>query len=427
MKILIKNGRIIDPSQSLDKKEDILVVDGKIEKIGKISVSDGVIFDAKERIVAPGFIDMHTHLREPGFEDKETIETGTKAAIKGGFTTVCAMPNTEPACDSQAQVRFILDKAKASARAAVLPIGAITKGRKGEYLSEMRDLKDAGCVAISDDGSSVENAMLMRKAMEYASMVGLVVISHCEVQELAKHGVMNEGYWSMVLGLNPIPKEAESLMVERDIELAELTGAKLHIAHVSVKRSVEAIRRGKKRGVNVTAEVTPHHLTLTDEELKNYDTNFKVNPPLRTKEDIEALKDGLKDGTIDVIATDHAPHLESEKEKEFDFAPFGMIGLETAFSLCVKELIEKKYLTWSELIEKFTIAPSRILGYDRGSLKPGKIADIVVIDPSRDWVYEKQGICSKSFNSPFIGWQLPSVITDVFVGGRAVVRDGKAR
>ncbi|MGB2630367.1 MAG: dihydroorotase [Candidatus Omnitrophota bacterium] len=426
MQILIKNGRIIDPSSDLDKKGDILIDKGKINRIGgTINANADTVIEAKGKIIAPGLVDMHAHLREPGGEDRETIETGLMAAVKGGFTTVCAMPNTDPPCDGQTQVKFLLERAGQVKLANLLPIGTITRKREGKELAEMAELKEAGCPGVSDDGASVEDTALMRRALEYASMVDLLVISHCEDKALAEDGVMNEGYWSTVLGLAPAPAEAESLIVERDIRLAELAGARLHIAHVSVAESVEAVRQAKKRGVRVTAEVTPHHLALKDEDLKTYDTNMKVNPPLRSGEDVKALKQGLKDGTIDVIATDHAPHLVNEKEKEFDYAPFGMIGLETALSLCFMTLVKEGYLDWNGLIQKMALNPARILKHDRGTLQEGAPADIVIIDPEKKWVYKKEEILSRSANSPFIGKEMESGVTEVLVNGRVVVRDGK--
>lgn len=426
MSILIKNGRIIDPALKWDKVSDMLIENGKIAKIGTgIAAKTDETIDAGGKIVCPGFVDLHTHLREPGREDKETVDTGTRAAIAGGFTTVCAMPNTDPACDNQSVVKFILAKAAAANLANVLPVGAITKGRAGKEMTEMMELKEAGCLAVSDDGDSVSDPGVMRRAMEYASMAGLVVMAHCEDKALAKDGVMHEGLWSSVLGLKPQPAIAESLIVERDIELAKISGAKLHISHVSAKESVEIIREAKKRGINVTAETTPHHFTLKDEDLKGYDTNYKVNPPLRGAEDIAAIKNALKEGVIDAIATDHAPHLESEKEKEFDFAPFGMIGLETALSLAVTELVEKNILDWPGLIAKLASNPCRILGYSRGTIAEGAVADVTIIDPSKEWVFRKEDIKSKSSNSPFIGRKMKAVVTDVIVGGRTVLRDRK--
>ncbi|MFC1479999.1 dihydroorotase [Candidatus Omnitrophota bacterium] len=426
MRILIKNGRIIDPLQNIDKKGDVLIEKGKVVQVGgTIKAKDVETINAAGKIVAPGFVDMHAHLREPGREEVETIETGLRAAVCGGFTTVCAMPNTDPPCDGQAHVRFLLDRAQEVKLAKILPVGTITKGREGKQIAEMGELKEAGCLALSDDGSSVEDAALLRRALEYASMVDLLVISHCEDKALAGDGVMNEGYWSTVLGLKPIPAEAESTIVERDIRLAELAGARIHIAHVSTAESVEIIRSAKKRGVKVTAEVTPHHFTLTDEDVKTFDTCMKVNPPLRSAEDVKALRKALADGTIDVIATDHAPHLENEKEKEFDYAPFGMIGLETALSLSVMKLVGEGGLDWPKLIRKLSTNPSQVLKYDRGTLKKDAVADIVVIDPEREWTYSRENIKSRSSNSPFIGWKMKAQVTDVICGGRVVLKEGE--
>lgn len=425
MNILIKKGRIIDPKNEVDMTGDILIEKGKIAKVGKaISAKDAEVIQADGKIVAPGFIDMHTHLREPGRESAETIETGMRAAAIGGFTTVSAMPNTEPACDSQAHVKFLLDRAREAGLGNILPVGSITKKREGLQMSEMSELKEAGCLAVSEDGDSVSDASLMRRAMEYASMVNLLVISHCEDKALSSGGVMHEGYWSTVLGLKGIPAESESTIVERDVRLAEMTGARLHIAHVSTAESVEIIRSAKKRGVKVTAEVTPHHFTLKDENVKTFDANMKVAPPLRSKEDVRALKEGLKDGTIDVIATDHAPHLENEKEKEFDYAPFGMIGLETALPLSA-ELIGEKVLDWPTLIKKLSSAPAQILQYKRGSLKEGETADIVIIDPDKEWTYDRERIKSRSTNSPFIGKKMKSMATCVIVGGKIIVKESE--
>lgn len=419
MKILIKNGRIIDPSRSMDEKGDILVENGKIVVSGG-NVKGGAekTINAEGKIVSPGFVDMHTHLREPGREDSETLETGLSAAIAGGFTAVSAMPNTDPACDNQAQVKFLMEKAAQLGLARVIPVSAITMGRRGEQITEMGDLKEAGSPAVSDDGDSVMDAEVMRRAMEYAAMTDMLTICHCEDKALAGEGVMHEGYWSTVLGMKPIPAEAESIMVERDIRIAALTGARLHIAHVSTGQSVEMIRRAKKAGIQVTAEATPHHFSLTDADLKTYDTNFKVNPPLRSEEDVRAVKKGLADGTIEVIATDHAPHPVQEKEREFDYAPFGMIGLETALSLAVMRLVDEGHLDWQGLISALSTAPCRILKNKGGTLGNGAPADITIIDPLAEWVYEKKNIRSLSKNSPFIGWKLKAKITHVMVGGR---------
>lgn len=419
MKILIKNGKVIDPSQKRNGVADILIDNKKIIKIEKnIKAKADKVIDARGKIVTPGFIDMHTHLREPGEENKETIATGARAAIYGGFTTVCAMPNTIPACDNAAQIQFVLEKAAQTGWANVLAIGAITKNRLGKEMTEMAEMQQLGCVAVSDDGGSVDDTKLLRRAMEYAAMLNLPVICHCEDKNLFGKGVAHEGYWSTTLGLRGIPTEAESIIVGRDIQLAELTGAHLHVAHVSTAQSVDLIRQAKKRGVKITAEATPHHFTLTDEALQNYDTNCKVNPPLRSRADVKAICKGLKDDTIDVIATDHAPHLQVDKEKEFDYAPFGLIGLETALSLAIINLIDKKILTWSELINKLSCNPNKILRLNKGTLKPGAIADITIIDPKKTWVYTKDQIKSKSHNSPFIDWEMKGKVEVVLLAGK---------
>ena len=426
MDILIKNGRIIEPRNNIDKKGDILIEKGKIVKIGgAIQTKAKIVVNADGKIVAPGFVDMHTHLREPGREDAETIDTALRAAVSGGFLAVSAMPNTDPPCDGQAHVKFLLERAAGLHLAKIIPVGTITKGRAGEKLTEMKELREAGCLAVSDDGDSVYDTDLMRRAMEYASMTDLLVISHCEDKSLAGDGVMNEGYTSTVLGLVPIPAEAESMIVARDIQLAELTGARLHIAHVSTAASVAIIKRAKEKGVNITAEVTPHHIALTEQAIKTFDTNLKVNPPLRSEEDVPALKDALKSGVIDVIATDHAPHPGNDKEKEFNYAPFGMIGLETALSIAVMVLIDEGYLDWPELIKKLSVNPSAIMKYEGPVLEEGAEADVIIIDPEKEWVYEKEKVRSKSGNSPFIGSKMKAQVTDVIRGGKMILRDGK--
>lgn len=424
--ILIKNGRVIDPENKQDGIFDVLVKSGKIAKIGRnIKTNADEIIDAKEKIVAPGLVDMHVHLREPGREDKETIFTGVKAAVKGGFTSIACMPNTTPVCDNQTIVKFILDEAKRVSLANVFPIGAITKGREGRELAEIAELKESGCVALSDDGDSILNTALMRRACEYASSFDLPITVHCEDKALSEGGVMNEGFISTLLGLKGIPNKAESVIIQRDLELAEMAEARIHIAHVSTREGVDLIRIAKSKGIKVTAETTPHHLALTDACCKTFDTNTKVNPPLRAKEDVDALKAGLKDGTIDVIASDHAPHLESEKDIEFDKAPFGIIGLETALAIAMTELVYSKTLTWPEIIYKMSVNPSKILGLDRGNLQEGKIADITIIDPQKKWVYKKDGIASKASNSPFLGWTFKGLATDVIVGGRILMGGAK--
>lgn len=406
--ILIKNGRVIDPASNLDEITDILIEKGKISKIGKIQDSRQKgfeIIDAKGKVVVPGLIDMHVHLREPGYEYKETIKTGTEAARVGGFTAVCPMPNTNPVNDSRAVTEFILEKAKAEGSTDVYPIGAISKGLRGEELSEMGELVEAGCRALSDDGKSVMNSELMRRAMEYAKALGIPIISHCEDINLSKGGVMNEGFTSTELGLQGIPNAAEEVAVARDILLAEITGVNLHIAHVSTKGSVRLIREAKERGVRVTAETCPHYFILSEDAVRGYDPDTKVNPPLRTIEDIMAVKEGLKDGTIDVIATDHAPHALSEKMVEFDYAPFGIVGLETALSLSLR-LVDEGILTLKDLIEKISLNPSKILRLEKGRLKIGYDADITIIDMNQEVTVDPMKFRSKGRNTPFKGLTL---------------------
>ncbi|MGH7806522.1 MAG: dihydroorotase [Thermodesulfobacteriota bacterium] len=424
MKILIKEGRLIDPSEKLDKTGNILLEDGKIKgypsdtkKLEKEPATK--VIDAQGMIVAPGFIDMHVHLREPGFEYKETIRTGCEAAAAGGFTSVVCMPNTNPVNDNASVTEYILLKARTEGIVNVFPIGAITKGEKGETLAEIGEMWEAGCVGISDDGHSVMNSRVMRHAMEYVKAFGVPVISHAEDIDLSGHGVMNEGFTSTVLGLRGIPNASEEVMVARDITLAELTGAHLHIAHVSTAGAVRLIRDAKKRGVKVTAEATPHHFTLTDRAILNYDTNAKVNPPIRGQGDVEAIREGLKDGTIDVIATDHAPHSEDEKKVEFDLAPFGISGLETGLPLALK-LVQDGVLTLPELIRKLTINPAKIIRINRGTLKVGSVADVVVFDPNRPITVDRNKFRSKGKNSPFHGWQLSGSVLHTIVGGKVV-------
>jgi dihydroorotase len=414
VRVHIQNGRIIDPSQDMDTVGDIVIDDGKIQevitqkskqKLYDKNSEDCKIIDASSMIVIPGLIDMHVHLREPGFEHKETIKTGTMAAVKGGFTTVCCMPNTFPVNDNASVTEFIKRKASQEGYCMVLPIGAITKGQKGEELAEIGTMRKEGCVAFSDDGQPVMNSLIMRRALEYSKAFNVPVISHSEDLSLSEGGVMNEGLLSVTLGLRGSPAEAEQIMIFRDIVLAELTGGKLHIAHVSTKGSVDIIRNAKKRGVHVTAETCPHYFSITEDAVKGYDTNAKVNPPLRTAQDVEAIKEGLRDGTIDVIATDHAPHHRDEKLREFDMAPSGISGLETALGLSLR-LVGSHILTLSQLIEKMALNPARILQIDKGTLRVGSDADVVIIDEKKEYTVETQKFISKGKNTPFNRWDL---------------------
>ncbi|MBI5205942.1 MAG: dihydroorotase [Nitrospirae bacterium] len=419
MKILIKNGHIIDPSQGIDGVGDVLIEDGKIKEIrgqgvkgsrgqgneSQTSNSKLKTIDATGLYVLPGLVDMHTHLREPGFEYKETIKTGTLAAVRGGFTTVCAMPNTNPVNDNSSVTDLIIRKAIQEGACTVYPIGAITKGQKGEELAEMGIMHSEGCVAFSDDGRPVMNSLIMRRALEYSKTFNVPLISHCEDMNLSEGGVMNEGLLSVTLGLKGIPSEAEEVIIARDIALAGLTGGRLHIAHVSTEGSVRLVRQAKERGINVTAETCPHYFSITEAAVEGYNTNAKVNPPLRTAKDVDAIKQGLKDGTIDVIATDHAPHHRDEKLREFDHAPSGISGLETALGLSLK-LVGEGILTMNQLIEKMTINPAKIMGINKGTLKNGSDADVVIVNPDKEFKVEPEKFASKGKNTPFEGWVL---------------------
>ncbi|BAF59992.1 MAG: dihydroorotase [Pelotomaculum sp.] len=423
MKLLIKGGTVVDPVAGKIEEKDVFIVDGKIARAGAhVNTAGAEVLDASGKLVVPGLIDMHVHLREPGFEARETIYTGTRAAARGGFTSVACMPNTSPVADNGAVISFI--KACGLKGAVnVYPIGAITRGSKGEELAEMGDMKEAGAVAFSDDGMPVMNAGLMRRALQYAGMLGMVVISHCEDKNLSAGGVMHEGYVSTMLGLKGIPASAEEVMVARDILLAEETGSRVHIAHVSTAGSVRLIREAKARGVRVTAEVAPHHFTLTDEAVLGYDTSTKVNPPLRSAGDVAAVREGLADGTIDVIATDHAPHTEEEKDVEYDLAPFGMVGLETAVGLVWTELVAAGVLTPLQAVVKMTLNPARVLGIPKGTLEPGADADITIIDPDLSEPVDPARFASKGRNTPFRGRLLKGLPWATIVGGRVVMQD----
>ena len=425
--MIIKNGYIIDPVSKREGVFDILIKGARIEKVAKdIKAKDSLVIDAKGKIVVPGLIDMHVHLREPGREDIETVASGTRAAVAGGMTSVCSMPNTHPSIDNGKSVKHLEDIIKNDALSNVFIIGAVTKERKGSQLVDMDAMKRGGAVALSDDGDSVQEESLMFDALKKAKENDLLVISHCEDKAISKNGVVNEGIIATKLGLRGIPKKAEYEFVERDMRLAKKAKARIHIAHVSCRESVEMIRKAKAEGVNVTAEATPHHFSLQDSCCVTYDTRTKINPPLRSGEDAEAIKEGLRDGTIDAIASDHAPHGKHEKEIEFENAAFGVIGLETSLALSSTNLVDKDIISWMRLVELMSAAPARILGLkNKGTLSAGSDADITIIDKDRDWIYTKESIESKSKNSPFINWQLKGKVTDVIVGGEIIFRDGK--
>ncbi len=416
--LCISNGRVIDPSQNLDQVTEVWVHGDRILGVGPHpELRADHTLDASGKIVTPGLIDMHVHLREPGREEDETIATGTAAALAGGVTSVACMPNTEPAIDSQAAAEFVYLQAERAGNANVFPIGAITKGRHGKELAEIGGLVDGGAVGFTDDGAPVVSSEIMRRALEYCRMFDKAVLSHSEDLELSRNGVMNEGFESMRLGLRGYPGIAEEVMIYRDIALAELTGGRLHVLHVSTAGSVDLIRRGKQRGARVTGEACPHHFTLTDRCLRTFDSNFKMSPPLRTEADVQAILEGLKDGTLDVLATDHAPHAPEKKMVELELAPNGIIGLETFLPICIKALIEPGILTWSQMIEKMTINPARVLGIDRGTLKPNAIADITLIDPTREWTIDPTQFRSRSRNCPYAGWKVRGWAATVLVGG----------
>ncbi|MBE7027015.1 MAG: dihydroorotase [Ruminococcaceae bacterium] len=426
MKILVKGGRVIDPANSFDKVSNVYINDGIIEKIGENLDVAGVdrVIDATGFIVAPGLIDMHVHLREPGFEYKEDIESGTSAAAMGGFTSVACMPNTNPTLDNAALIEFVRSRAKEVGKVNVFPIGCISKGQKGEELAPIGELKYAGAVAISDDGRPVENALLMKRALQYANTFDIPVISHCEDLNLVDDGSANEGFMATSLGLRPISPAAEEVMVARDVLLAENEGTKVHIAHISTKRSVEIIRSAKKRGVKVTCETGPHYFTLTDAAIDEFNTNAKMNPPLRSHEDVEAIIEGLRDGTIDAIATDHAPHHIDEKNCEFAMALNGIVGLETSLPLSITYLVKMGVLTMNELLEKMCVNPANILGLNKGTLEAGKGADIVIFDPDEKLVVDVESFKSKGKNSPYDGFELFGKVKYTIVGGNVVVDNG---
>jgi dihydroorotase len=420
MTILIQGGHVIDPGR-FDGVADLLIQNGKISAVGPtlLAPAGAMVIRAVGQLVLPGFVDLHVHFREPGFEYKETIQSGTAAAVAGGFTTVCAMPNTNPVNDNQSITEFMIDRAKAAGNAHLYPIGAITKGSEGKELAEIGDLRRAGCVAISDDGKPVMNSLVMRRAMEYALAFDVPVVDHCEDLHLSEGGCMNEGLVSTELGLPGIPSAAEDVMVARNVSLAELTGARLHLAHISTAGSVRMVREAKSRGLKVTAEACPHHFTLTEELTRGYNTHAKMNPPLRTWQDVQAIKEGLRDGTIDVIATDHAPHATQEKQQEFTEAPFGIVGLETALSLTLA-LVEEGVLTLESAVEKLATSPARAFSLDAGTLAVGVPADVTIVDPQAQWEVDPSRFRSKSRNTPFAGWKVKGRVTTTIVSGRVV-------
>jgi dihydroorotase len=425
VRIIIKNGHLVDNKTGLNGIFDIAIDEGKITAIEEsIEVTQNCdLIDATGKYVIPGLVDAHCHLRDPGFEYKEDIETGARSAAMGGFTSIACMPNTNPVIDNQAVIKFILNKGKQDGIVNVFPIGAITKGQKGEELSEIGELKFAGAVAISDDGKPVKSPSLMKKALMYAAMFDMTVISHCEDLDLAEDGVMNEGYQSTILGLKGIPSAAEEIMVARDLILAEYTKVPIHIAHVSTELAVDLIRNAKRRGVKVTAETCPHYFSITEDACANFNTFAKVNPPLRTQKDVEAIIEGLKDGTIDIIATDHAPHHIDEKRVEFNLAANGMVGFETALPLAITYLVKPGHLTMQQLVDKMCINPSRILGLNKGTIEVGRQADITIVDLDDEYVVDLEKFQSKSKNSPFNGYKLYGTVNSTIVNGKAVVRE----
>lgn len=421
-RLIIKNGRVVDPSQNLDHVRDIAIEDGVIREIGQNIAASGDVFDASGLIVAPGFIDIHVHLREPGFEHSETIETGSRAAAAGGFTSVCCMPNTKPVNDNATVTRYIRDRARNFAVVNVFPIGAITKGSAGEELAAIASMKEAGAVAISDDGKPVMNARVVRRALEFARTLDIPLIEHCEDLNLSAGGDMHEGVESTRLGLRGIPRSSEDVMVARDILLAEVTGARYHVAHISSKNAVEMVAFAKKRGLRVTSEATPHHFVLADSEMRPYDSNFKMKPPLREKCDVEAVTRGLVDGAIDAIATDHAPHPGDEKMQEFERCPFGIIGLETAIGLALEQLYHPGKVSLSHFVSLFTVNPARVVSLDRGTLHEGACADVTVFSLDREWTYDVGKSASKSRNTPFQGRKFRGGPIASIVAGKFVWR-----
>ncbi|HSQ54209.1 MAG TPA: dihydroorotase [Gemmata sp.] len=415
--LLLRNGRVIDPSRQFDSVADLWLADGKIVGTGPQSRAPDRTLDCSGMIVSPGLIDMHVHLREPGREEDETIATGTAAAVAGGITSVACMPNTEPAIDARSTAEFVVHQAERAGHCNVFPIGAVTKNREGKELAELGGLVEGGAVAFTDDGAPVYSAEIMRRALEYCKMLDRAVLVHAEILELTQGGVMNEGLVSVQLALRGMPAVAEDIMIYRDMVLAELTGGRCHILHVSTAGGVDLIRQGIAKGIKISGEACPHHFILTDETLRAFDSNYKMSPPLRTQKDVDAILAGLKDGTLSVLATDHAPHAPEKKERELDQAPNGILGLETFLPLCVTHLIEPGHLSWPQMLAKMTVNPVKVLGIDRGTLQPGKVADVTVIDPKAKWTIDKNESKSKSRNTPFHGWKVTGRAVATIVGG----------
>jgi dihydroorotase len=422
--LCLRGGRILDPARGIDRVQDLWIAGGRIAGLGEDAPAEVRSHPAAEvipvggAVICPGLVDIHVHLREPGQEDRETIETGTLAAARGGFTTVACMPNTVPPLDERSRIEYVVRRARESGHARVLPVAAVTRGQMGEALTEIEELVESGATALSDDGKPVRNAEIMRRALELTRGLGIPVIQHAEDPDLKGDGVMHEGWTSTRLGMKGIPAAAESVMVARDALLAEMTGGHVHVAHVSAARSVEIIRRAKSRGIRMTAETAPHYLVLTDEAVEGYDTRTKMNPPLRGAKDREALLEGVVDGTIDCLATDHAPHTEIDKDNDFESAPFGIVGLETALGIYLKALVEPKHLSLPELLLRLTVNPLRVLGRPGGTLETGAEADVTVFDPARRWTVRSSEFASKGRNTPFEGWELRGRVLLTVLGGR---------
>jgi dihydroorotase len=426
--LCLRGGRVLDPARGVDRVQDLWIEGGTIAGWGEDAPSavrsnpKAEIVDVRGAVVCPGFVDIHVHLREPGQEEKETIETGARAAVRGGFAAVACMPNTDPPLDDRPRVEYVLRRGREIGLARVFPIAAVTKGQHGAELTEIEDLVEAGAVAISDDGKPVRNAEIMRRALELTRELGVPVIQHAEDPDLKGAGVMHEGWVSTRMGLKGIPDIAESVIVARDVLLAELTGGHVHVAHVSAAKTVEIIRRARARGVRITGETAPHYLVLTDEAVQGYDTRAKMNPPLRSERDRDALIEAVRDGTLDCLATDHAPHTEIDKDADFDSAPFGIVGLETALGVYLKALVEPGHLTLPELVARMTVEPCRVLGRAGGTLEPGAEADVTVFDPAYRWTVRASDFASKGRNTPFEGWELTGRVLMTLVGGRTAYR-----